>query len=118
MRRAVICAALGLMLTASVPGAAAAPEARRAPRTHTVTIDASRFEPARLTVEPGDTIVWKNIDMFPHTATSSTGAFDSKEIKPGTSWKYLAKKNGIFDYICSLHPTMKGSVRVRSTSAP
>lgn len=84
-----------------------------APRTHTVTIDASRFSPARLTVAPGDTVVWKNVDMFPHTATSTVGAFDSKEIPPGRTWSYTLPKKGVLDYLCTLHPTMKGSIRVR-----
>lgn len=107
--RTMIAAALGLALAAG-PGAA---PAARAPKIHTVTIDASRFEPAALTVAPGDTVVWKNVDMFPHTATSTVGVFDSKEIAPGRSWKYVVPKKGLFEYICALHPTMKGALRVR-----
>jgi len=110
MRLALITAALCLIGPAASPGATA-------PRTHVVTIDASRFEPSRLTVAPGDTVVWKNVDLFPHTATSKTGAFDSKAIEPGGSWKFVAEKNALFDYVCSLHPTMTGSLRVSSTSA-
>ena len=100
---ALLCSAAAVSFTAAAP----------APRTHTVTIDASRFTPARLTVTPGDTIVWKNADMFPHTATSTVGAFDSKEIAPGKSWAYVAKRKGVLDYLCTLHPSMQGSVRVR-----
>lgn len=100
--------AAALALTSVSGPAAAAP-----PKTHTVTIDASRFTPATLTVAPGDTVIWKNIDLFPHTATSSLGVFDSKEIQPGKTWKYVVPKKGLFAYICSLHPTMKGNLRVR-----
>ena len=82
------------------------------PATHTVIIDASSFKPARLTVAPGDTVIWRNADIIPHTATSPVGAFDSKEILPGKSWKHVVPKKGLFDYICSLHPTMKASLRV------
>ena len=94
------------------------PSARvSAPKTHTVTIDASAFSPATLTAAPGDTIVFRNKDMFPHTATSRTGAFDSKEIAAGKSWKLVVPKRGrLFEYYCTLHPTMKGALRV--TSAP
>jgi plastocyanin len=92
---------------AFVPGAAA-------PATHTVTIDASKFEPASLAVAPGDTVLFKNIDLFPHTATSRVGAFDSKEIAPGKTWKLVVPKKGrLFEYVCTLHPTMKGSLRVK-----
>ena len=40
------------------------------PKTHTVTIEAMRFQPETLTVAAGDTIVWVNKDVVPHTATS------------------------------------------------
>lgn len=86
-----------------------------APNTHTVTIDASAFSPASLTVAPGDTVVFRNADMFPHTATSRTGAFDSKEIKRGKSWTLKVPGRGrLFEYYCVLHPAMKGALRVIS----
>jgi plastocyanin len=44
-------------------GASEPPE----PRTHTVTIEEMRFQPERLTVARGDTIVWVNKDLVPHT---------------------------------------------------
>ena len=85
-----------------------------APKKHTVTIDASRFEPASLTVAPGDTVIFRNIDLFPHTATSRLGVFDSKEIAPGKTWQYVIPKKGrLFEYYCVLHPTMKAALRVR-----
>jgi plastocyanin len=106
-------AVFGVLLC--TPGAAApgALDPAGSPKTHTVKIEATRFEPAALTVAPGDTVVWVNADMFPHTATSPIGAFDSKEIRPGKSWKYVVPKKGLFEYICSLHPSMKASLRVR-----
>jgi plastocyanin len=45
-------------------------------KTHTVTIEAMRFRPEHLTVASGDTIVWINKDLVPHTATSEPGRFD------------------------------------------
>lgn len=99
---------LVVLLTLALP----APES--APKTHTVTIDASRFEPATLDVAPGDTVIWRNVDLFPHTATSRLGVFNSKEIAPGKTWKYVIPKKGrLFEYFCELHPTMKGSLRVK-----
>ena len=107
MQTVAVAVVFGMLLC--MPGAAAP----AAPKTHTVKIDASRFEPATLTVAPGDTVVWTNVDLFPHTATSPIGVFDSKEIKPGKSWKYVVPKKGLFEYICSLHPTMKATLRAR-----
>ena len=113
MRATALAAAIGVLLLGTVAAATRGADAAPASKTHTVKIDATRFEPATLTVAPGDTVVWVNADLFPHTATSPIGAFDSKEIKPGKSWKYKVPKKGLFEYICTLHPTMKASLRVR-----
>jgi plastocyanin len=84
------------------------------PKTHTVTIEGMRFQPEVLTVALGDTIVWVNKDLVPHTATSTAGSFDSKEIQADKSWKYTIRKTGDFAYICTFHPTMKAMLRVKS----
>lgn len=96
-----------------VLAATAAAETRK-PVTHTVTIDASRFQPAKLTVRVGDSVVWVNKDLFPHTATSKpAGTFDSKVIAAGKSWTYTATKKGALDYVCIFHPTMAGTLTVK-----
>jgi plastocyanin len=82
------------------------------PTTHQVAIEAVRFDPQDLTVKVGDTIVWINHDPFPHTATAVGKQFDSHEIATGRSWKYTARKAGVFAYACTLHPTMLGTSRV------
>ncbi|MFL6580629.1 MAG: cupredoxin family copper-binding protein [Burkholderiales bacterium] len=79
---------------------------------HNVTIDAMKYLPDRLTVHAGDTVVWINKDLFPHTVTEVKGRFDSHEIKPNASWRYVAKKRGEFAYVCTLHPSMKGALLV------
>ena len=84
----------------------------RKPATHTVTIDGSQFSPAALTVNEGDTVVWVNKDILAHTATSTSGGFDSKVIEPGKSWKLVVKKKGDFAYTCSFHP-MNGRLVAR-----
>jgi len=92
------------------PGASTAEPAKRA--VHTVTIDAMKYLPDRLTVRAGETVVWVNKDLFPHTVTEVNGRFDSHEIKPNASWRYVAKKTGDFAYVCTLHPSMKGALLV------
>ena len=109
LRLAVVAVALGLCWFSRVPGAAA----RGAAETHTVTIEGTRFQPSALTVKAGDTVVWINKDPFPHTATSKTGAFDSKDIEPERTWRYVPTKRGTFAYVCRLHPTMKATLQVR-----
>lgn len=91
---------------------ATAPD-RHKPRTHTVTIERMRFEPEALTIRAGDTVVWTNKDLVPHTATSKRAGFDSKMIPANASWKYTVRKKGDYAYTCTFHPTMTGKVRVR-----
>jgi plastocyanin len=104
---------LGVLLLAGLCAVGASAPNRQKPRAHTVTIERMRFEPQSLVVAPGDTIVWINKDLVPHTATSRTAGFDSKAIQANASWKYTVKKKGRYDYTCTFHPTMSGTVRVR-----
>ena len=80
MRIATFAAALGLTLGIMGPSAAEQSKAK----THTVTIEDMRFQPAVLVVAPGDTVVWINKDLVAHTATSPVGGFDSKVILAST----------------------------------
>lgn len=80
-------------------------------RTHTVTIDGTRYQPEVVTVKRGDSVTFVNKDPFPHTVTSGK-AFDSRDIGADRSWKHTFRKAGRFDYICTLHPNMKGAVVV------
>ena len=104
-------AALALYLCVGMEAAAA--EAPTKSTGHTIVIDSVRFEPQALTVKIGDTVTWVNKDPFPHTATSREGGFDSKEIAPGQSWRYTTTRLGVFPYVCTLHPTMKGTLTVQ-----
>jgi plastocyanin len=79
--------------------------------THTVAIDGTSFQPAALTIHLGDTVVWVNKDPFPHTATSE-GAFDSGQLAPGGTWRFVPKQKGELAYTCLLHRTMKGTLKV------
>jgi plastocyanin len=84
------------------------------PRTHTVTMEATGFQPPSLTIKAGDSVVWVNKDPFPHTATSTAAGFDSGPIMPEKSWTYKSPrtKKGEFPYACSLHPTMKATLKI------
>lgn len=109
-RLALGAAALALGFSAMSLVAA---ESGSQPRTHTVTIDATSYQPRTLTVKVGDTVVWFNKDLMRHTATAKAGAFDSRDIDAGKSWTFTARQEGLFGYVCLYHPTMKGTLRVR-----
>ena len=107
--RAAVVGACGLMWMGAVGTIETAIAA--APAAHTVVIEGVKFEPETLTVKRGETVVWVNKDPFPHTVTAK-GAFDSHDIAGGKSWKYVARKTGEYAYICTLHPGMKGTLKV------
>ena len=81
-------------------------------RTHMVLIKGFAFVPQRLEVRAGDTVIWKNEDIVPHTATAKQ-SFNSRELGPQQSWSYVAKRKGIYPFICTYHPTMKGELVVK-----
>ena len=110
MRAAIV--AITATMIVCVIGFTAAHE-RPEPKTHTVTMENMRFQPQSLTVAPGDTVVWVNKDLVPHTATSRDGVFDSKAIQAQTTWSFTARQKGEFAYICAFHPTMTATLLVR-----
>lgn len=79
---------------------------------HTIVIEGMAFAPAKVTIQRGDRVTWMNKDPFPHTATAK-GTFDSGSIAADASWTWVADKTGTFDYLCTLHPTMKAQLVVR-----
>jgi plastocyanin len=70
-----------------------------------------QFEPARLEVKKGTAVTWKNDDLVPHTATSPQ--FDSGSLATGESWRHTFTQAGVFSYVCTFHPHMKGVVVVK-----
>lgn len=70
------------------------------------------FVPATLEVSVGDSVVWTNEDIVPHTVTAA-GTFDSQSMTTKQEWRYTASKAGEYAYGCTFHPTMKGTLTVR-----
>jgi len=109
-RGAALGAALVLAVTAAA-GFGPAAAADKPGRTHEIVIQGLQYVPETLTVRRGDVVVWTNKDPFPHTATAA-GAFDSKSIAAGASWRFTARRAGSFPYVCTLHSNMKGTLQV------
>ena len=81
-------------------------------------IDDSCYVESSLLIQPSDVVVWNNNDNVAHTVTSGTpdiglsGTFDSGIIVAGKIFSYEFKNEGVFDYYCTLHPWMLGTVSV------
>jgi plastocyanin len=82
-----------------------------------VTIQNFKFSPGTSSVHVGDTITWTNRDIAPHTATAKDGSFDTGTINKNKSGSHTFTKAGSFAYICSIHPSMKGTVTVLASSS-
>ena len=78
-----------------------------------VSMDGMTFLPAHLEVKVGDTVIWTNQDLVPHTVTALNHSFDSGSIAPGKKWKFKMLKPGTINYACSFHPTMKADLLVK-----
>ena len=72
------------------------------------------FSPGTVTIDTGDTVTWHNSGQAPHTATANNGSFDTGTINSGGSASHTFNSAGTFSYICTIHPNMKGTIRVVS----
>jgi plastocyanin len=82
--------------------------------TTTVNMVDFAFQPASVSVHVGDLVTWRNTGREPHTATADNGSFDTGTVPAGGSGSHMFTQTGNFSYICTIHPNMKGTVRVLS----
>ena len=78
-----------------------------------VEIKGMAYALSELTVAPGDTVVWVNRDIVPHTVTADARRFDSGSINSSAEWPFVARERGRIPYTCTFHPTMKGVLVVK-----
>jgi amicyanin len=100
---------------APAPVASASPSASAsaAPQgANAVDITNFAFAPATLTVPVGSTVTWTNHDEEPHTVAAGDGSFHSPGMGTGATYSFTFANPGTFDYMCSIHPFMHGTVVV------
>ncbi len=81
-----------------------------------VTMQGNQFEPSGVTIAAGGTVTWINTDNVEHTVTagtreSPTGEFDVS-LNPGEEFSYTFDEVGAFEYHCTIHPGMDGTIIV------
>src|SRR5215472_3842011 len=106
----------GLLAAAFVAGALLplALTPTRAAEDTMVKIDNFTFAPQKLTVKAGTTITWVNEDDIPHTVVATTLAFRSKALDTDDKFTFTFSTPGTFEYFCSLHPHMTGTIVVEA----
>jgi plastocyanin len=84
--------------------------------TAAVNIANFAFTPKALRITADTTVVWKNADDSPHRIAASDGAYASAALDTGDSYAHNFAVPGIYKYICSIHPYMRGTIIVNPTS--
>ena len=82
----------------------------------TVTIAATgqlAFTPAMEAVHVGDIVEWSNTGSVEHTVTfDSQPSLSDPSLQPGANWEVKFTTAGTYQFHCSIHPTMVGTVVV------
>jgi len=78
-----------------------------------IIISSETFRPSTATVQLGDTVIWRNTDIVRHTTTSRRPAWDSGKLKSAAQFLWIATQRGTFEYYCTTHKGMKGTLTVR-----
>jgi plastocyanin len=81
-----------------------------------VSMDHNTFIPGEITVVPGTTVTWVNKETMPHTVVDTNKGFRSKTLTKDASFSFTFATAGDYDYLCSIHPNMKGKVIVKPAS--
>ena len=82
---------------------------------HVVEMRGLQFQPQRVDVALGDTVVWVNHDVVPHTSTALDHAWASGLIASDSSWRAVVTQPGVHRYFCTLHTNMRAEIAARAT---
>ena len=100
---------------AATPAVTPPPEATEATKEGEVSSDIVNFTLQDLVVSVGTAITWVNRDSASHTSTAIAGSalpWDSDRLRTGGSFTFTFNEPGTYQYFCTIHPSMKGTVTV------
>ncbi len=81
--------------------------------TARVEVVGCEFGPTVLYVDPGTEVTWRFFDPMPHSVTGTFLAWGSDELhSSGDSVAYAFEEEGVYPYLCVLHPGMSAAVIV------
>jgi plastocyanin len=79
-----------------------------------VVIDNFTFSPTPLVVGVGGTITWVNHDDIPHSIVCPALNVKSHPLDTDDSFEHRFDQAGTYEYMCGLHPHMRGQVTVKA----
>ena len=85
--------------------------------TAEVGLKGIKFDPDSVTVKVGGSVKWTNNEDVPHDVTKEDGPgadFSSGKgnMKKGDTYTRMLTEAGTINYVCTVHPNMKGTVTV------
>ncbi len=83
-----------------------------------VHIKSYKFSPATLRVPVGRSVTFVNDDGDAHTVVSKSRGFASNGLDTNDTWTHKFSAPGRYEYLCSLHPYMTGSIVVTQGVRP
>ena len=114
MGSVLAAAVLGAVVGSGLAGSVLV--ARAASPATAVSIDNFTFTPQALTVKAGTTVTWTNKDDIPHTIAAVSKQFKSKALDTGDAYSFTFTTPGAYEYFCSLHPHMTGTIVVEAAT--
>jgi plastocyanin len=96
-------------LKGTAPGQTAAPQ----PGPGVVSVASFQFAPEQVTVAAGQPITWVNTDRSPHQVVITGKPLKTPILLTGQSGQLTIAEPGTYDYICGLHPRVKGKIEVK-----
>ena len=75
---------------------------------HVVDVQNFTYSPAQTELDVGDTILFVNHDVVPHTATARDSSWDTGEIAAGDTARVAVPAAA--EYFCVFHPNMTARV--------
>src|SRR3954466_9099053 len=106
MTRKLVAVAVTALAVAAVPAA-------QAGSTKTVSVKNNSFSPGTVSVKKGGKVTWKwTQGGVPHNVTPASGAGSATSSKKGFTFSKTFSKKGTFKYHCTIHSSMKMTVKV------
>lgn len=112
--RRPVLATVAAALAAAVfhPAMPRAATGDRRPLDHVIVIEKFQFVSDAGPILPGDTVMWINRDIVPHTATAADESWDTGNIAPGEQ-KAIRITAGLSPgYFCRFHPMMRSRLEI------
>ena len=119
MQKLIVVSILSSSLAAAACGNSSPAPAPSGPAT-TVSIPqgasaltVTGYSPNPVNVTVGTTVRWANSDSVAHTSTADGGAWNSGSVNGGGTFDFKFQSAGTFNYHCTIHPNMVGTVVVQ-----